>query len=100
MNRKQRRKLEKEKSVLHDYLEDPGRFAELEYVITKRITRQYDLVWLLALRDEYGFGKDRTARLGKRIEATCEALAQGYLDFADIETQLIEEGMIGEEALA
>lgn len=64
---------------------------ELKKIVEKDIALNYHLLWLLALRDEFGFGYSRLLRVYNKVCADAEAISEGYLNFEDIKETLESE---------
>lgn len=61
--------------------------AELQRV-TAEIADKISNVWVMAIRDEYGFGKKRMNRLVERVNTVLDDINSGYLSFEDVSRQM------------
>jgi hypothetical protein len=49
---------------------------------------QISYVWVMAIRDEYGFGRKRMNRLVERVNTVLDDINSGYLSFEDVFRQM------------
>ena len=56
--------------------------------VTAEIADKISNVWVMAIRDEYGFGRKRMNRLVERVNAVLDDINAGYISFEDISRQM------------
>lgn len=61
--------------------------AEMQRV-TAEIADKISNVWVMAIRDEYGFGRKRMNRLVDRVNTVLDDINSGYLSFEDVSRQM------------
>lgn len=61
--------------------------AEMQRV-TAEIEDKISNVWVMAIRDEYGFGRKRMDRLVERVNTVLDDINAGLLSFEDISRQM------------
>lgn len=61
--------------------------AEMQRV-TAEIADKISNVWVMAIRDEYGFGRKRMNRLVERVNTVLDDINSGYLSFEDVSRQM------------
>lgn len=64
-------------------------------IAKQEILSQYHLIWLLALRDEFGFADSRARRVLEKFIQINEDIADGLISFTDIKDTIKDE--IGED---
>lgn len=56
--------------------------------VTAEIADKISNVWVMAIRDEYGFGRKRMNRLVERVNTVLDDINSGYLSFEDVSRQM------------
>ena len=64
-------------------------------IAKQEILSYYHLIWLLALRDEFGFADSRARRVLEKFIQINEDIADGLISFTDIKDTIKDE--IGED---
>lgn len=92
LSREERRRLQKA-TVKELMLMKKAVEMEREELLKQKdnLATQYHLVWLLTLRDLYGFGHERLVRTLNSAVDNFTAVSEGYITFDDIRDTLKEE---------